>query len=68
MCEVAHGGAAITFIDRNTQESKVAHLLPQVVRKIVIPVDSIGDGSELFLNKLARCFAKHRELFTQPMI
>ena len=68
MRQVAHGGAAVALIDRNTQQSKIAHPLPQVVRKIIIPVDSIGNGSELSLNKLACCFTQHGELLTQPMI
>ena len=59
VCEVAHAGAAVGFVNGNTQQTHVTELFPQVVGEQVVMVDGFGAGGDFTGGKAVDLLAQH---------
>ena len=66
--EIADCGAAVLVRNRDAEKSHVAHLPPQVRRKLVVAIDGGGARRDFLRGKLANRVAKHVDRFAMREI
>jgi hypothetical protein len=59
MLEIAHACAAVIFFHGDAEDAEVAHLAPQIVGEIVLPVDVGGAWRDLVAGEAHDRIAKH---------
>src|SRR5947209_8702412 len=63
--EIAEVGAAVFFVDRDTQQPEVAELGPYFAGRVVLAIYLRGDGSDFVLGKTAHGLPKERDRLAQ---
>ena len=68
MCQVAHAGATVGFVDGNTQQAHITELFPELVGEQVVPVDVFGTGCYFTSSEAIDLLAEHVDCFAEAEI
>ena len=68
MREISQLRAAVLFLDGDSQHTQLAHLAPQIHRKLIGPIDLGGARRNLRLRKIAHRFAQRVDVIAEMKV